>query len=212
MAVPLSRATIPESLTFELSELLGMFVGDGCLPYRRNGRDNFLSFYSCDTKLIERFSTLVYDCFGIKGKIRTRNREVRRPIHEFGVRDKRLCDYLVSIGFAKGKKANKVSIPSVVMGGDGSVKIGFLRGLIETDAGLSKHKRLMFHCASLQLLVDVRRLIMELFGHWAQIKEYNQRGFWSYQLTYKRSESRDILSSAGVAEWPTFVHNIARIL
>ena len=67
--------------TNKLALLLGLFIGDGCLPVSHNGDGNRIypiRFYNTNKVYVKLFSDLFFDLFQIKGTVRGRIRENKK--------------------------------------------------------------------------------------------------------------------------------------
>lgn len=119
MARSQGKACIPDQVTEELAELIGMFIGDGSLPVKysggHSGQNYWIGFYNTNKSIVMDFQTKLFQIFGIKGKVRERVRKGKRPLYEFGVYDKKLYLFLESLGIPRGKKASRVHVPQKIM-------------------------------------------------------------------------------------------------
>ena len=183
----------------DLALLLGMFAGDGCLPIKHNGqgyRNYQIAFYNTNKSYVVLFSDLFFKLFKIKGKIFCRKRENRKPLWSFEKYSKELAiifNERFEIPF--GKKARNVFIPSFIKNSSNEIKMHFFLGLFITDGGLRKDNTIIFHSASKKLISDLRDLFLQIWAFDKPLREYNQRGFLSYQINLNRKESRTILES-----------------
>lgn len=191
----------------ELALLLGMFVGDGCLPIKHNGqgyRNYQISFYNTNKDYVYLFHKLFFDLFDIKGKIFCAYRKNKKPLWRFEIYSKKL-----SLVFNKefeipfGKKAKKVFIPSFIKNSSVEIRKYFLLGYLITDGGIRADSTVIFHCASEKLIDDLRRVLSDIWAINKLPKCYEQRGFLSYQLNLNKEESCKFLKS--MPGWPNLV-------
>jgi len=176
-----------------------MFAGDGCLPISHNGegfRIYPIRFYNTNKKYVELFSNLFYELFGIRGKIRGRERKNKQILWEFEKYSVKLYKIINNdFEIHCGKKALKVGIPSFILEGNDELKKHFFFGLLITDGGIRKKNSIIFHVSSEKLIYDLKRLIKDLWVFDKQVVRYVQKGkYVSYQLTLKKEESSIVLS------------------
>jgi len=192
----------------ELALFLGMLVGDGCMPIKHNGqgyRVYPITFYNTNKGMVKSFGDLFYHLFGLKGKVRGKERKNKKLLWEFEKYSVSLYKMInVDFEIFCGKKAPNVSIPSFILDGNREVKKYFFFGLLITDGGIRKDKTIIFHLASKKLIYDLRKLIKSYWGFDKPVKRYVQREkFISYQLNLNRKESSTILSQ--MPQWHNLV-------
>ncbi len=189
-----------------LALFLGMFVGDGGLSIKKNGegyRIYPITFYNSEKKLVLLFHKLFYKLFKIKGNIRSRKRENKKELWEFEKYSVKMYNIInKDFEIPCGKKASKVRIPSFVLSGAESIKLHFFLGLLVTDGSIQIN-RIQFHSASDDLLIDLKKVIHELWGFNKKVKTYIQKNkYYSYQLSLKKSESSKILTKMPASHNP----------
>ena len=182
-----------------LALLLGMFAGDGSMPFTHNGDGNRtyrIWFFNTDKSKVELFSRLFYNVFRESGKIRVRFRPKKKPLWEFDKCSKKLAIiFNEKLEMPFGKKADKVVIPSFIKGGTPEMKKLFVFGLLITDGGIRTNKAIIFHMASKQLLIDLSGIIHDIWGIKLLIKEFTQRNkFKSFQINLNMNQGKQILS------------------
>lgn len=176
-----------------LAKISAMLIGDGSLLIKYNGegyRSYPIFFCNTNIRLVKDFSRGIKKLFKIDGKIRIVRRRNKKILYEYTVFNKNVYKFFESLGVPPGRKSSKVRVPDLFLESKVRTCLSFLLGYIKTDGGISRD-RLMFHCASKKLLQDIRFIINKCFGfgEGRVIKRYIQRGFKSYQLTYKKRET-----------------------
>ena len=183
--------------------MLGILCGDGCLPICHNGegyRDYKISFCNTDKKLINLFSDLFFDLFGIRGKISVANRINRKPLYEFWKYSKEIVNKLKPIGFLEGVKRDILRVPNMIFKGTDEEKTAFIYGFLITDGSLRKKGDILFHSGSRLFLEDLSLLISYFTGTKKPIREYVQREVYrSYQLNLNKPETEKLLSACRCA-------------
>lgn len=155
-------------LTPELSEFIGMHIGDGTL-YKTNralvwemrGDLKEQSFY--DNHVIPLLKILFNDDF--KGKIRTGG---KRGVYGVQTTNKSLIQTIISFGINPGRKSN-ISIPEDILNSNFLIQTRFLRGYFDTDGCVrfdkpNKHKiayypKIEFASSSKKLRDDLKLLL-----------------------------------------------------
>ena len=126
-------------LTPELAEICGIHAGDGYMRCRENGKGEVQicgsmqekDFY--DSHIIPLFNK----CFGLSIASKTFSSKT----YGFVSYDKSIRDFLLAMGFPKGKKSNIVRVPEQILKScDGTLACRFLRGIFDTDGNLTFRK------------------------------------------------------------------------
>ncbi|MGH2829690.1 MAG: LAGLIDADG family homing endonuclease, partial [Actinomycetota bacterium] len=126
------HATAPRTMTPELAELVGYFMGDGSL----HARGLRLCVDSKDFEVVERLTRLAKELFGLEAKA-----SQKRGYTEVAIHSVRLVDWWEACGFAKHTprqghtgKGYTPHIPDAVLhSNDSAVYAAFIRGLFEAD-------------------------------------------------------------------------------
>lgn len=159
----------PLPLSEELCEFIGAFIGDGCLyRHARTGCVLFTGDPLLDRAYYENYMRpLAHRLFNMTPKIFIRpERLVWRFYSQalFNLLHERF-------GFIAGPKAYTVSIPDTIMVCDIRFRLAALRGLFDTDGGVSYDKRaayrvpyvrVHFTTASIDLAQQVSRVLDEI--------------------------------------------------
>jgi len=117
---------IPEAVTVDLAEFLGLFVSEG---YVRAGRT--VVFTNSDEALLARFLSLTRKLFDLDAKI---ERQVGRTPNVLAASTS-LVNLLDRLG--TGRTSGEKRIPACVLASDNDVLAGFLRGYYLGDGGIS---------------------------------------------------------------------------
>lgn len=138
------RITLPQRLTLELAELIGIIIGDGHLSVlnRFNKRSSkFIQsevFISCnreESDYIHHIQNLFFSLFNCNLSYREdkRSKSILLTTYSKGIVQflNQICQ--ISIG----KKADIATIPFIIKNADNNIKCAFLRGLADTDFTIS---------------------------------------------------------------------------
>jgi hypothetical protein len=169
--------TIPQKLTADLAEDLGIHIGDGSMY--TSGPTNRSYVIRCSGNAVNdrehyltRIIPLKEKLFGIRisGKIMN----FRENEFGFAICSKAIYQfYSQVIGIPSGHKARIAEIPKIIFDADESTKAAFIRWLVDTDFSLSfkgkstKHNR---HCypvisanfASKKLTENIKELLSDM--------------------------------------------------
>lgn len=146
---------VPKRLTEDLSELLGYYIGDGCLS--TNGRF-ILSIPLQDIDLKQHFDGQVKSIFEIESRVEKKDD------------DESICNIYQSrdlVKWFKLCKLNKESslkaiIPKTILSSSKNNVYAFLRGLFEADGTISKEGYVSISSTSLQLIEQLQVLLLGL--------------------------------------------------
>lgn len=129
---------IPTKLDEELSELIGIIIGDGHIKNDKNYR-NYQIYVTGNLKddityFNRRVSYLFYKIFNLKFKI---IRYERNNYFNAVVNSKLIVNFFNnSIGIPAGKKSHNLRIPVIILNSNLENQIAFIRGISDTDLGL----------------------------------------------------------------------------
>ncbi|MDQ6784533.1 MAG: ribonucleoside-diphosphate reductase, partial [Actinomycetota bacterium] len=179
------HATAPRSMTPDLAELLGYFMGDGSL----HSRGLRFCVSEADTDVADRLRDLGKSLFGLEAAV-----SPRKGYTEVRLDSVRLTLWWEACGFAKraphpgfAGKGHIAHVPDAVLhANDRAVYAAFIRGLVEADgdttAGYANLKN-----TSEQLVRDVQTLHLALgfpttlstllpqAGHWGRLPMFHLR-------------------------------------
>ncbi len=123
------KVEIPQEMSEELSEFLGLLLGDGSL------KPGSVHFYNNNEKLLSRFEKLVDEIFDLETE-----REFARTVKSVKVNSRVLKDFLVSLGFPEEKKSNNCSVPEKVLQSSETAIGSFLKGYYLADGSFNKYE------------------------------------------------------------------------
>ena len=134
-----NKIKFPEDKELNFSYLLGLILGDGCMIHRDRGNNrNTYSIQICFVKKekAEKIRLLIKDLFGINSSIYD-----ARGCYVLATFSKPLVmilnkKYEIPIGLKYGS----ICIPKLVLNGNKSMKICFLKGVFESDGNMYFHK------------------------------------------------------------------------
>lgn len=182
----------PVVLPLEIDEkwglLLGILTGDGSWSDNRrvcvtNGCSEFLL----------RVKALYNELFGNYVKYQCGKEGDAEVLM---TRSRRLRNFLHNLGWVYHPDVDKKSVPWVIRRSPKSVVAAFLRGLFETDGGISKEGRVVgFSTASRKMAEEVQLLLLN-FGIVCRVKEKYVEDYERpyYELTIFGTKSRQIFA------------------
>ncbi len=140
-------ATIPDSMSKELAEEIGMHLGDGSLRYAKYDKCTqyaftFTSGADEEDYCLNYVMPLIYKLYSLKPSV-YRNKG-NNTINLY-YKSKKLLNFKKSLGIPVGKKDN-LKIPKCVLESD--YIFDFIRGLFDTDGCLhfqKKHKKVHYY-------------------------------------------------------------------
>lgn len=146
--------TLPQELTPELSELIGYFVGDGCLSGSR------LVFSVCldDQDVIDKIKILMKLIFQIDGYIQKKRNDNSLCLV---FNNKKLAAWWNFVGLKK-KGASEALIPKVIMKSNRENVYAFLRGLFEADGTTSSDGYTSLSTISEKLVTELQALLLSI--------------------------------------------------
>lgn len=183
----------------KMALFLGMLSGDGCLPIKHSGqgfRDYAVGFWNTEREIVELFSNLFSELFGVEGKIYFEDRKNKKRLFQFCKYSKKIVEEIKNMGFPEGVKRDVLRVPEIIKNGKDGEKIAFFVGFLITDGCYRKERKsILFHSGSRVFLWELSELISEFTGNIKPIREFTQREiFKSYQLSLNKEETRIILS------------------
>jgi len=145
---------IPEKMSEELGEILGLYMADGCLS--TNGRLIF-SVDNKDQKLITKIESSVDNIFGLK--VGTKGDEGSWSDMFFYSRD--LKRFFEKMGWKK-KSSPEAFVPDVIFNSSRETAKGFVRGLFEGDGDVHSDGYPRLYSTSKKLIKQVQQLLLGL--------------------------------------------------
>ncbi len=193
-----SLTKLPLRPTKDMLYLVGIIMGDGCLPERHNG-DGGKQYEVYIEKANKNFiyftvKPLIIRLFGIEPKI---SRDYRRQKVRYRCyfKSRIVYAFLRSLmDIPSGKKSNSVRFPNVMANLSLGFKIALLAGFIDTDWGRQRWIHFGTHMGSRKLAEDYKKL-MKILGIEFDVKRYVQKGkFISYQCYVKKGYEKRLLN------------------
>jgi len=128
---------IPDVITMEVAELVGIHIGDG---YQRASND----FYEIEVvgsdvderQYIDNYVVPLYErVYGIRPKPKIYE---RRGVYGFRIRSKAIFTFQKSLGLPVGRKIS-VAIPEIIMN-SGELRVACLRGIADTEFCITRRR------------------------------------------------------------------------
>lgn len=127
-------------LTPEIAEIIGIHAGDGYLRFRTRNKGEIDISGNVEEKPY--YDNHVIPIFNKAFKTKIKGRYFSRGTYGFVTYNKKIRDYLFSVGFPSGKKSHVVKVPQIILKSKNKkIYSMFLRGLFDTDGCLSFDKR-----------------------------------------------------------------------
>ncbi len=149
--------------TSEMSELLGIMFGDGCLSHAKNKNVVYISGHKIDDFEYHNQITrkLFLNIFDKKIKIKYRKKENTLFIR---FSDKKIFTCLKKSGMVVGLKNNKLNVPKRIVQ-DSKHMYPFLRGIVDTDGCIvfSKQHRKRPYYPRIEITNKSKRFLNQLF-------------------------------------------------
>jgi stage V sporulation protein R len=174
----LKKIKIPNKMTLELAELIGVIIGDGCIVSKGSSRNIITVAVGLDCKYYAKHvSNLFYKCFGEKAKI------YKKP-NCFCVTfcSKIALDFLDFIGLKKGSNFLNKRIPHSIWQSSFEFKAACIKGLFDTDGHVSSC--ISYSSKSKQLIDDIQLILSEM-GIFSSAKHVNNRSNNIFTLRIK---------------------------
>ena len=163
---------LPETLTTELAEDIGIMVGDGCICYRENKNEHEISVVGhiiTDEIFVKNHTRrLKKKLFDINFRF-TRRLEINTCL--LRTYSKGLFEFYTKIiGLPVGSK-REAGIPNIIKNNNNDIKKAFLKGLADTDMTLVfkragkdnlRYPVIKLGTASKNLVLDVRRILEDI--------------------------------------------------
>lgn len=172
-----AKLQIPEKLTNEFGEWLGLFVADGHIKGKYGG----IYLYNTSKQILNRFKELTKIIFCLNAKYGFDSEE-RTPF--MYIRNYTLTKFLYMIGIPEKDKTYKIRIPKCILKSKESILINFLNGYLVGDGWFFKYT-LGFSTASQNLHIDLCYLLTRLGVLYRISKKKNS---YFIELEGRRSE------------------------
>lgn len=154
------KCNTPNVLTEEMALILGYLVGDGTMT-----QDNFIIFTTKDEDILNNYKTFIENEIGLAVK--------QRSDIDFVVNGQYFREYLNQIGLKKVNAFEK-EIPEIIMEAPKSIVSAFVKGLFDTDGGVSG-SYLEFCTASEKLSKQMQTVLLNFGIISTRSKKYNKK-------------------------------------
>jgi len=152
-----TRIRVPSEMNAELSELLGLYMADGCTS---SGGRFIITVGTVDIEVMERIRILMHSIFGLAPNQITEGEGGGYVDIQFQSRD--LVRWMERLRWIKGSSPNAF-IPTEVLTGSADTARAFLRGLFEGDGHLhSSSGYPSFSTTSERLAIEAQQLLLSL--------------------------------------------------
>jgi ribonucleoside-diphosphate reductase alpha chain len=152
-----TRIRVPSHVNAELSELLGLYMADGCTS---SGGRFIITVGTVDIEVMERIRILMDTIFGLAPNQITEGEGGGYVDIQFQSRD--LVRWMERLRWVKGSSPNAF-IPTEVMTGSADTARAFLRGLFEGDGHLHSGSGYpSFSTTSERLAIEAQQLLLSL--------------------------------------------------
>lgn len=125
-------------ITPELAELFGVYVGDGTMSARRDGRPSLSISASKDEKeWLNHVANLFEQIFHYRTKVRWDSN-----VYKILIRTSKICEFFKKAGFSAGRKTLTVRSPKAIMETNDEVTYkAFLKGYFDADGSLTFERK-----------------------------------------------------------------------
>ena len=155
--------TIPKTITCELAQLAGYFLGDG---YAENDRINF---YEQHKDVAEKYSALLQKKFNVKPVVKFKQKKGYYEIRAYG----RQMVNLIRGEFFANKTTLNSTIPKRILASKNDVLASFLRGFFDAEGYVSRNR--VGLGINNRLLAKQVQLSLLRFGVISSLQEYDNR-------------------------------------
>jgi ribonucleoside-diphosphate reductase alpha chain len=155
-----TRIALPERPSAELGELIGYFIGDGCVNYNPASKTGrlILSVADSEPEVSHRLLYLVAELFGVKPIPRSKPQDAST---NYFFNSTELVAWLTHIGVTKPSTL-VVRVPEVVFQAGAEFARGFVRGLFAANGTVSQEGYPQLYTISRALAEDVQQLLLGL--------------------------------------------------
>ncbi len=133
---------LPKEMTPDLAEIYGIHAGDGYLQLR--DRNRFVLELDCDVDEKAYYDEHVVPLFEKTFKINITPRFFpHRHTYGFFIYNKKICEFIHSLGFPYGEKTYSVKVPKPILQSNNiEVARRFVKGVFDTDGTVSFRRRI----------------------------------------------------------------------
>lgn len=144
----------------ELGYVIGFFVGDG----NYNNTDKTLHFTQSDKGVLQKINEIIYDIFGVVGKISLQKQEDRNDKYVLDVRNKYLYELFRGYFKIQDKSYNK-TLPYNILEFTEDFAIGCLEGILDSDGTIGQSgTQITIRLASRACILQITQLFKH-FGY-----------------------------------------------
>jgi len=166
-------ARIPKTVTCELAQITGYFLGDGY------AEDDRINFYEQDKDLAEKYSTLLQKKFNVKPAV---NFKQKKGYYEIRAYSRQIVNLIRGEFFANKTTLNS-TIPKKILASKNEVLASFLRGFFDAEGYISRNR--VGLGINNQILAKQVQLCLLRFGVISSLHEYdNKRNPYSSKIRY----------------------------
>jgi intein-encoded DNA endonuclease-like protein len=160
----IKRNYIPKNLKLngDISYILGVLAGDGCVSYNNFARRYQLCLSVTDKEFMEKFKKSLFDFFKIKPTSEFKKSKIKNWNDQYATRlcSREACEYINHIGNF-GKYAWKV--PGPIKNSPKKIKCAFIRGFFDSEGNIEKKsKRISATSVNLNGLKEISNLLKDI--------------------------------------------------
>ena len=182
--------TLPNKLTPDLSYIIGLLIGDGCLTI-----DGSIILSCADESVYYKYERIMKELFGNNISIkRKKNKNIDYVIHSVEV-----YDYFVySLGLTNHKSLDK-KIPEIILKASKDNQLAFINGYFDSDGFITKKGCAIFNSASKELLIQLKYMLMNM-GYITEYYTYFNEKYGKnyYRLTLAARESYHLFKDVDI--------------
>ncbi|MFQ5899457.1 MAG: LAGLIDADG family homing endonuclease, partial [Candidatus Methylomirabilia bacterium] len=166
---------LPQELTPELAELIGLYIGDGS-----NHRDGIRFTVGTDSpEIVEKIEELSFQLFGKRPTISAYRHE--RAV-EVAILSTQIRQWFNFLGITKAS-SREAHVPRIILQSPDGVASAFVRGLFTADGCIRKSGHITLTTASERLAEELQVMMLAL-GIPSQLRpDVSETGYRSYQLS-----------------------------
>jgi len=137
--IKIKKHKIPKNLQLnrDLSYVLGVIAGDGCISYNRDMQRYQIILSAVDKEFVDKFREILYNYFKIKPTNEFKKSKVKNWRDQYVTRlcSKNACDFILKIGNFRG---DNWEIPENIKKADNQIKSSFIKGFFDSEGEIDK--------------------------------------------------------------------------
>jgi ribonucleotide reductase alpha subunit len=149
---------LPKKMDSHLAEVIGYFIGDGCLSFLNKKKARMVFSVTHDSPDIAEW---IEDFFEGLGLIPYKEQKKNDASWTIGGRSVTLGEWWIKSGFDKESSVN-ARVPEIIFTSSIETVRAFLRGLYEADGDVSTYGYPRLSSASEQLIIQVQQLLLSI--------------------------------------------------